>query len=146
MPRKPFLAVFLAAATLAAACVPLEPAAGVPAAEGPLVSSLSVRTGETAVHFLLQVTNASESPVEVVLPSGQSYDFAVRQGTRDLWRWSDGMFFTQAVRNVWMAPGETMEFAEEWSPPAGTVGELEAEGLLASTSHPLRNSAVFRLP
>lgn len=135
----------LTAALLLTACVPAAPAAA-PAAEGPLVSSLSVRTGDGEVHLLLQVTNAASAPVEVVFPSGQSHDFAVRRGGAELWRWSAGMGFTQAVRTVSVAPGETLEFAERWTPPAGTSGELEAEARLASRSHPLRRTAPFRLP
>lgn len=142
MPRIQLLPVLL---LLAAACVPAVPAAE-PTADGPLVSSLSVRTGETTVRFLLQVTNASEEPVGLVFPSGQTYDFAVRQGGRELWRWSDGMGFTQAIRNVTVAPGETLEFEEAWTPPAGAAGDMEAVATLTSSSHPLRRTAVFRLP
>ena len=143
MPRFPLPAAALLAA-LAAACVPAPPSA--PAAEGPLVASLSVRTGAAAVEMALQVTNASEAPVEVTFPSGQSYDFSVRQRGTELWRWSAGQMFTQAVRTTVLAPGETLEFSERWSPPAGTAGELEAEASLASSSHPLHRTAVFRLP
>lgn len=144
MPRFRLPAAALLAA-LAAACVPASPSAA-PAAEGPLVASLSVRTGGGAVEMALQVTNASEAPVEVTFPSGQSYDFAVRQGERELWRWSADMMFTQAVRTTVLAPGETLDFSERWAPPAGTAGEMEAEGSLVSSSHPLRRTATFRLP
>jgi hypothetical protein len=142
MPRT--RASVAAALLLAAACVPPPPPAAYP--EGPLVSSLSVQTGGAEVHLVLQVTNASAEPVEVVFPTGQSHDFAVRQRGRELWRWSHGRAFTQAVRMQIVAPGETLEFHEAWTPPAGATGELEAEGTLASSSHPLRRTAAFRLP
>jgi hypothetical protein len=143
MPRISLLPAALL--LLLAGRIPPAPAAA-PAAEGPLVSSLSVRTGEGAVQILLQVTNASAAPVEVVFPSGQAYDFAVRRGGTELWRWSAGMAFTQAVRTVVVAPDETLEFAGSWTPPAGTTGELELEASLASSSHPLVRTAPFRLP
>lgn len=130
---------------LAAACVPAAPG-GEPAPDGPLVSSLSVRTGEGDVRFLLQITNASERPVTATFSSGQSYDFTVRQQGRELWRWSAGTGFTQALREVTIAPGETLEFEERWTAPAGATGELEAEAAFTSSSHPLRQGAVFRLP
>lgn len=114
--------------------------------EGPLVSSLSVRTGGGGAELLFQVTNASQQPVEVTFNSGQSYDFVVRQGGRELWRWSADMGFTMAIREVTVAPGETLEFAERWTPPAGTTGELEAEAMLTSSTHPLTRTASFRLP
>jgi hypothetical protein len=135
---------------IAVACVPPAPGTAGGADEGadggPLVSTLSVRTGEGAVQLALQVTNRSEAPVEVRFRSGQSYDFAVRQGGRELWRWSADMGFTQALRTLTLAPGETWEFEERWTPPAGTTGALEAWAALASDSHPLERTAEFRLP
>ncbi|MBW3571835.1 MAG: hypothetical protein KY467_12075, partial [Gemmatimonadetes bacterium] len=62
-----------------------------------LVTSLNVETGDT-VRLTLQVTNASAAPVRFTFPSGQTYDFVVRPAGAgaQLWRWSDGMGFTQA--------------------------------------------------
>lgn len=154
MPSIPMLSAALL--LVAAACAspapapegePARPGGSGPAeSEGPLVSSLSVRTGGEGVELLFQVTNASAEPVRVTFNSGQSYDFAVRQDGRELWRWSDDMGFTMAIREVAVAPDETLEFTERWTPPAGTTGALEAEATLTSSTHPLTRAAQFRLP
>jgi hypothetical protein len=157
MPSIPLLSAALL--LLAAACASPAPApegepsapagpggSGAAEGEGPLVSSLSVRTGGEGVDLLFQVTTASDEPVQVTFNSGQSYDFAVRQDGRELWRWSADMGFTMAIREVTVAPGETLEFTERWTPPAGTAGALEAEATLASSTHPLTRTAQFRLP
>jgi hypothetical protein len=142
---RPPHAAGLVSVLLASSCVPAIPVGG-PAAEGPLVSSLSVTTGEADVGLVLQVTNASEGAVELVFPTGQTHYFAVSAAGSELWRWSADRAFTQAVQLRVLAPGETLEFAERWTPPPGTGGDLEVEARLASSSHPLRRSAVIRLP
>lgn len=134
---------------LALAAVAACAAAGVPAAggeTGPLVSSLQVETSSDSVRFVLQVTNASDAPVELEFPSGQSFDFVVARGGAELWRWSADRMFTQAIRNETLAPGETRTYEAAWRPPAGTAGELVARGFLATRGAPAEQRARFRLP
>jgi hypothetical protein len=99
-----------------------------------------------SVLLHLAVSNASAAPVELVFPSGQSFDFAVRRGDRLLWQWSETMRFIQSVRSETLAAGETRTFDAAWAPPAGTRGELTAQGWLTSSSHPVERTAAFRLP
>ena len=147
----------LAAAVLActlAACTPgpeaSEPPSGTAPAptqsQGPLVTSLQVETHADSARFVLQVTNSGTTPLRVVFSSGQSYDFVVRQGGRELWRWSADMGFTQAVREETWAPGETRTFTEAWRFPAGTRGDFTAVARLTSSTHPAEQTAAFRLP
>lgn len=124
---------------------PADPAPRAPQAGG-LATSLQVETFPDSVRFVLTVTNAGTAPVTVVFPSGQSYDFVVRADGRELWRWSADMGFTQAVREVPLAPGQTQTFAESWRPPAGTGGQFTAVAQLTSSSHPVERTATFRLP
>ena len=152
-PRRRTLPLLLAAAALAGACTrPLPPPPdGMPATPPPpqpaLVSSLSVETEADTVLFTLQVTNPYEAPVQVTFPSGQTYDFAVRDAAgRELWRWSAERGFTQAVQTRTLPPGTTWTFGERWTPPAATRGALTAVGRLASSSHAVERTAVFRLP
>lgn len=141
--------VLPAALALLAACTrPLPPPPGAPAAPGPsLVSSLSVETEGDTVVLALQVTNPHDATVEVTFPTGQAYDFAVRDaGGRELWRWSAERGFTQAVQTRPLAPGATWSFTERWIPPAGTRGALTAVARLASSSHAVEHTSAFRLP
>ena len=149
----PVRAVLLAVLALLAACarpLPLPPDGMLPPPEPPqpaLVSSLSVEAEGDTVVLALQVTNPYDAPVQVAFPSGQAYDFAVRDaGGRELWRWSADRGFTQAVQSRTLAPGDTWTFTERWAPPAGVRGPLTAVARLASSSHPVEHTSAFRLP
>jgi hypothetical protein len=130
---------------LAPAPDPRAPRGGLPVTESPLVSSLQVEPFPDSVRFVLQVTNAGEVPETLTFPTGQSYDFAVHANGAWLWRWSAEMGFTQAVREVTLAAGETLMFMETWRPPAGTPEVLAAVAWLTSSSHPVEQSTSFRL-
>jgi hypothetical protein len=143
--------LLLAALALLPACTPpvSAPRDGTPSpsASPQLVSSLSVQSRGDTVLLVLRVTNSAEAPVAVTFATGQTYDFAVRDAAgHELWRWSGDRGFTQAVQTRTLAGSETWEFGERWLPPAGTRGELTAEGRLTSSSHPVRLTSVFRLP
>lgn len=146
----------LAALALLAACVPPEPVppaapveSGSPGggATGPLVTTLSVEATSDSVRFLIQVTNATQAPVVLEFRSGQSYDFTVTDGATTVWSWAADMMFTQALRSVTLAPGQTQSFSESWRPPASLRGRtLTATARLTSMSHPVERTQVFRLP
>lgn len=153
-------ALTAAAAALLAACVPGTPptacAPGPLPAEGgrrqeaaadALVSSLSVETLGDTVRLALQVTNATDGPLTLVFPSGQTYDFAVVRGGETLWQWSADRRWTQAVRQEVIPVGETRTYTEAWVPERRAAGgELSARAWLTSSSHPLERTATFRLP
>jgi hypothetical protein len=113
---------------------------------GPLVSSLQVETRGDSVRFLLQVTSTATEPVTLTFPSGQSADFMVLQGDRELWRWSADRMFTQAIRTETLAPGETRSYEAVWTRPAGVRGELVARGVLSAREHRVEQQSHFRLP
>ena len=149
-PRPRALLLLFAAA--AAACTPPRP---LPPGETPppadpaqpaLVTSLNVEPAGDTVVLALRVTNPHAAPVRVTFPSGQTYDFAVLGGGVELWRWSAGRGFTQAVQTRTLEPGGTWEFGERWVRPAGVHGELTAVGRLTSSTHAVERSTAFRVP
>ena len=74
----------------------------------------SYSVGET-VRFTLTVTNTGSSPVTVILPSGQRYDFVVRSsGGAEVWRWSYGRAFTLIYGEQTLDPGQTLTYSETW--------------------------------
>jgi hypothetical protein len=113
---------------------------------GPLLPSLQASAVGDTVFFVLQVTNTSTEPVELHYRSGQSYEFVVLQGEREMWRWSADQMFTQALRHERLEPGATLRFEEAWQPPAGLRGELVAVGQLTASNRPVEQRANFRLP
>jgi hypothetical protein len=130
----------------AAACAPVSNGGG-EAEMAELLPSVQVTTGDDSVELLLQVTNTTGAPVPLTFPSGQSYDFVVYDGTaREVWRWSAGQMFTQAVREESLAPGETRTYREVWVPEPGTAGAFEVEGVLTVSGRDVRQRTGFRIP
>jgi hypothetical protein len=129
---------------LAGCALPAAAPDGGPA--DPLLPSLQATTQGDSVWFVLQVTNVSESPVRLEFTSGQTHDFAVRAGDREVWRWSADRMFTQALHSRVVAPGETLTYTAAWRPDRGRTGEHTVVGSLAARNHPVRQAMYFRIP
>jgi hypothetical protein len=129
-----------------AACAAREaPETGM-VSDADLVASLDVRAAGDTVHFGLHVTNVAAVPVEVEFASGQRYDFAVlSEGGAVVWRWSEGMAFTQALGTETVAPGGWLQYREGWA-AAARPGRYIAEARLVSTNRPIVLRMEFELP
>jgi len=94
-----------------------------------LEGTLNVTVGDD-VRFEFEVANASDEPVEVTFRDAGKVDFAVVEDGEEIWRWSDGRVFAQALETAQFHPGERATFEEEWpSPQPGNfvaVAELHA--------------------
>ncbi|CAN5664810.1 hypothetical protein BH23GEM6_BH23GEM6_20430 [soil metagenome] len=137
-------AFLLGAVLLAAGCALGQP--GERYGNGPLLPSLQASAVGDTVFFVFQVTNTSTEPVELHFRSGQTYDFAVMDGDRTVWRWSDDQMFTQALRQEVLAPGATLRFEESWRPPAGLQQPYVAVGRLVAENRPVEQRMNIRLP
>lgn len=128
--------------------VPGTPAAQPPAdaSAEPLIASVQANPVNDRVQFVLQVTNSSSAAVPLEFSSGQSYDFVVVRDNREIWRWSEGQFFTMALRSESLEPGGTLRFEESWTPPAGASGEYTVVGILTATNQRTEQASTFRLP
>ncbi|HYJ78882.1 MAG TPA: BsuPI-related putative proteinase inhibitor [Longimicrobiaceae bacterium] len=136
-------ALWLAACQPPAPAATPEPAAG---AAGPLVSSLTIDAAHDSVRFSLAVTNVAAGPVTLEFPTAQRYDFAVRDGARELWRWSADRSFAQAAGSETLAPGETRSYTEVWRPTPGSPGRgLTGIGVLTAGSR-VERAAPFTVP
>jgi hypothetical protein len=111
-----------------------------------IASSLQAESLADSVGFTLSLTNVSSEPLPLTFPTGQSFDFVVMDGGRELWRWSEGMMFTQAIRQETLSPEETRTFTAWWSPPAGTRGEFTVRGHLTALEHRAEQEIGFRVP
>jgi hypothetical protein len=121
---------------------PARPTRGRPLRDAPVIeAALSVRT-DAGVEFSLSVTNASDHRVELAFANGQTRDFAVFDGAgREVWRWSRGRLFTQGMQATLIAPGDSVVYAERWTPPAPGRYTLVAQ--LRSENYPLTRRATF---
>lgn len=150
-----FAVPVLCAAAIAVACGPRTPsAAETSAATAPttrkpneplLASSLDVKV-QDGVALALHVTNNDRKRVELQFPSGQTHDFVVLDANgQEVWRWSSGRLFTQAIQNRVLEPHESTAFRETWD-ATGRHGTYTVVATLASTNYPLETRVEFTLP
>jgi len=137
--------LLLLALLLAACGVRSEPAThGV--SDPDLVASMDIRVSDDTVQFGLHVTNAAAAPVVAEFSSGQRYDFAVlTPAGAEVWRWSEGMAFTQALGSERVEPGGWLQYRVGWA-AAGRSGRYIAEARLVSTNRPIVLRMEFELP
>jgi len=109
-----------------------------------IAATLDVRLGGE-VEFDLHVTNSSSKRIELRFASGQTHDVAVfdAQG-REVWRWSRGRLFTQAMQNKILGASDTLTFSESWRPER--AGTYVAVASLLSENYPVEQRAEFSLP
>ena len=99
-----------------------------------LSAELTVETRPNAVVFTVSIRNDGDESVDLTFPTGQTADVVVRS-TDDpaevVWRWSDDRLFTQAIRQVTLAPGESLDEELTWADPQ--PGTFRAEATLEAT-------------
>jgi hypothetical protein len=148
--RSRIVAALLVAAAVLYACGPRshgsEPAFRQRGVNGPLVaSSLGVTVGN-GVNFVMHVTNNAEKRLELTFPSGRTHDLVVLDSAgREVWRWSEGRMFTQAVQNRILESSETLSYEVAWKPEQAR-GTFVAVASLESDNHPLERRVEFAIP
>jgi len=157
-PRPPLAFALAGTAALIFACGPRPRGDGIaasaahrarPAESGAtkspsLSSSLDVRIAG-GVRFDFRVANAGRGKVEVRFPNGQTHDIAVLDSLgQEVWRWSAGRLFTQALQNRVLHTNDTLAFDERWS--AAPPGRYVAVATLASRNFPIEQRAEFVVP
>jgi hypothetical protein len=111
-----------------------------------LESTMEVSVNGEDVHFVMHVMNHTARKLEVTFPSGQTHDIAVVDvAGSEVWRWSSGQMFTQALRNQPLDPQGSLSYSMHWRRPRAH-GPLTAIATLTSTNYPLESRAVFALP
>jgi hypothetical protein len=151
-PKTPSLATRGSLSTTTTPAPRLTKAMRAEIARQPLAATVdvAVRRGEVKgtrdVKFTLHVANRAEKNVELMFPSGQTHDFVVRDSAgREVWRWSEGRMFTQALQSKAISGGDEATYEEAWS--AGTrAGRFTVEATLRSTNHVVAHTQAFVLP
>jgi hypothetical protein len=111
----------------------------------PIVTALDV-TVKNGVSFALHVTNNATRRIELTFPSGQTHDIVVLDSIgREVWRWSEGRMFTQALQNRVIESSETLTYEATWKalPPAGNYVVVAQ---LMSENQPVEQRAEFSIP
>jgi len=113
------------------------------ASDAKLTSKLDVQVEPKGLQFAFSVTNSSKKRVELQFPSGQKYEFVVVDSIgREVWRWTRGRMFTQAMRNELLDGGETLSIKERWENIA-KAGHYTAIATLNSSNYPLEQRTDF---
>lgn len=94
--------------------------------------------------FTLKACNGSDSAVAVTFPTGQRYDFEVRRNNSLVWRWSDGMAFTQMYGQESWAAKQCKTYSATWNGTSSSggiapTGSYTVTGIL--TSSPRQSTA-----
>lgn len=114
-------------------------------APGEIRSAFAVSAANHALHFALDVTNPGRKHIELSFPSGQEYDFSVRDSAgREVYRWGKGRMFTQSRQNKVIDGGETRKF-EEHAAATLPPGSYVATATLRSSNYPVQERVAFEL-
>lgn len=80
------------------------------------------------VTLSINLQNNTGREETLTFPSGKRYDFWITDADdEELWRWSEGKFFTQAVENVAVPGGSGESFSETWRAEASGDFTVHAE-------------------
>jgi len=68
------------------------------------------------VELSLILRNRAKKTMELMFNDGQTYDFVVKAvpDEKEVWRWSEGMFFTQAIWTMILDPWERKTYLYNW--------------------------------
>jgi hypothetical protein len=100
------------------------------------------------IWIRLTLRNPTEHEVALAFSSGRTHDaIVVAADGRELWRWSDGRMFTQALSEVQLAPNSVSSFQLECDPtklPGDALppGRYRATGLIPALAGELRSGAI----
>jgi hypothetical protein len=77
---------------------------------------LEVQVDRQNEDFLFKVTNNKEEDAEIYFSSGQEYDYVVyNESGSAVKKLSEGMMYTQAIKEMILAPGEALEYPISYS-------------------------------
>lgn len=115
-----------------------------PAKLEPVIDVSRARDG--SVRVALRVANTGDEGLELSFPNGQTHDVVVLDDAgREVWRWSEGRLFTQAVRTQTLEGGDSVRFDHAWA-PADAHGRFVAVATLNSSNYPVQRRAEFVIP
>lgn len=130
-------------------------------AEELLATSGNCRITEDKVIFDFALTNHSSEVMELPFGSGQQFELVVKdEKGKEVYRYSDGKFFTMAIVYKQLKPGESLRWQDQWDlrdkegnvvNPGRYRAEIEImvipeEDGVKIEDHQLRTTIEFTLP
>lgn len=106
--------------------------------------------GQAAYVLALGVMASGNEEAVLTFRTGQTYDFAAFQDGREVWRWSAGRAFHQAVTERRFRPGELVVFTHVWDGRDALgnplTGPVEIRAWLSSDPPITAEPAILQLP
>ncbi len=107
----------------------------------PLAPSLDVSI-EDGVRFAFHVVNSGAKKLELKFPDGRTHDVVVLDSVgREVWRWSEGRMFTQAMQAKVLRTSDELRYTGAWQDPK--PGTYVAIATLASANYPIERRVEF---
>ncbi|HLF86290.1 MAG TPA: BsuPI-related putative proteinase inhibitor [Nitrospiria bacterium] len=115
-----------------------------------LAINKQVYTKSDLVELALMVTNTTGHPERLSFSSAKQYDFVIKQGGQELWRWSNGKSFAMVLTSITLDPRESRQFQVSWGQTDRTgkqiePGFYEAVGSLEVRNNMLSNPIAFEI-
>ncbi len=86
--------------------------------EGTLDVTVSTADGgSSTVEFAFTVTNAGSETVDLQFSDAAKAEFVVREGDREVWRFTEGRVFAQMLSTDRLEPGASTTYDGEWDDP-----------------------------
>ncbi len=82
------------------------------------------------IEATLSLVNKEDVKEEIFFNNGQRYDFILKKGTEEVWRWSKGKMFIMATGTVNLAPGEERSYSDKLELEEQDPGEYELIGII----------------
>lgn len=112
-------------------------------ANASLTPSLAVSV-EDGVRFAFAVENQGAKKLEVKFRDGRTHDLVVLDSLgREVWRWSEGKMFTQAMQAHVLRTSDALRYEGEWEAPG--PGRYVAVATLASMNYPMERKVEFEV-
>ena len=114
-----------------------------------LTDQLVYLPGE-AVHLTLTLTNTSNADITLSFRSSHQTDFVIQRDEHEIWRWSEGRMFAQALTVMKIKPKGRRKIDVIWDQKdlqgrEVPVNSYEAVGLLLAERQPYRAVASFKI-
>ncbi|GEN45671.1 BsuPI-related putative proteinase inhibitor [Alkalibacillus haloalkaliphilus] len=136
-----------------------EELTGVDALLDQLTFDVDVQPGEDSVKFNMKLTHEGNEDLTLSFSSGQKFEIVVTDPNgEEVYRFSEGMMFTQAIETSELSPGDEMDFQDSWDYTKDGVrvdsGEYEATIELIPyelngdeiQDHPFKEDVTFEVP
>lgn len=115
---------------------------------GELELKVDVNVTEHQAKFIITLENNSNEMKKLEFPTSQKYEIIVTDGnTQEVYRYSAGKMFTQAIEYALIKQGESVQWEEIWEYGEILPGEYEVEvSILALDDENLIHKSTIEIP